>query len=114
MRFSKISVAGSLLFSLSVLASPVAQFNALASEVQDAVSSKNVLERRQVCSRNPLVGINDGAIVARPNIYDMEQDGDLWNLYILGLLRMQDRNQDDPLSFYRISGTFLRNCFIIF
>ena len=52
---------------------------------------------------NPITGVEDGFIVPRQNIYDMEQDGDLWNIYILGLLQMQNKDQRDPLSYYRIA-----------
>ena len=106
MHFSKMSFIGSLLFVLTASASPLAHLNSLASEVEEALSNKIVLEPRQECSSDPVVGIDDGAILARPNVYDMEQDGDLWNIYILGLLRMQDRDQQDPLSYYRIAGQF--------
>ena len=105
MHLSKYTVVGSLLCAFTAWASPVAQIRALASEVDDVLSKRNVFERRQEgCStENPITGVEDGFIVTRQNIYDMERDGDLWNIYILGLLRMQERDQRDPLSYYRIA-----------
>ena len=105
MHFTKYSVVGSLLCAFTAWASPVAQIQALASEVDDVLSKRSVLGRRQdgCTTENPITGVDDGFIVPRQNIYDMERDGDLWNIYILGLLQMQERDQRDPLSFYRIS-----------
>lgn len=105
MHFFKFSLVGSLLCALTAWASPIAHIQTLASEVEDALSRRNILSRRQdgCTTENPITGIDDGSILARPNIYDMEKDADLWNIYILGLLQMQDKNQRDPLSYYRIA-----------
>ena len=105
MHFSKVSLVGSLLCALTAWASPIAQIQTLASEVEDALSTRKVLLRRQdgCTTENPVTGVDDGSIRARPSIYDMERDGDLWNIYILGLLRMQEKDQRDPLSYYRIA-----------
>ena len=105
MHFSKYSVVGSLLCALTAWASPVAQIKALKSEVDEVLSKRSTLERRQdgCTTENPITGVEDGFIVPRQNIYDMEQDGDLWNIYILGLLQMQNKDQRDPLSYYRIA-----------
>ena len=115
MRFSTYSALGSLLCAFTAWASPVAQIQALASEVDDVLSKRSVLGRRQegCTTENPITGVDDGFIVPRQNIYDMERDGDLWNIYILGLLQMQERDQRDPLSFYRISCKYFHSASLV-
>jgi tyrosinase len=40
----------------------------------------------------------------RPEIRQLQQQADAWNLYLLGLQRFQQMNQSDPLSWYQVAG----------
>lgn len=53
---------------------------------------------------------NRGIVIPRKEVRDLEQDTDLWTLYILGLDYIQKSvDQDDPLSWYGLTGS----CFIL-
>lgn len=48
-------------------------------------------------------GPND-SVPLRPNILDMQQDSDLWTLYILALDMMQYTDQSQLFSWYQVAG----------
>ena len=54
-------------------------------------------------------------VLVRPEIRQLEQDTDLWTLYILGLSMMQFTDQASPTSYYGLAGLWschlLRSCF---
>lgn len=53
---------------------------------------------------------NRGVVIPRREVRDIEQDEDLWTLYMLGLDYMQKNvEQDDPLSWYGLTGL----CFVL-
>ena len=45
-----------------------------------------------------------GDVVVRQEIRQMEQDTDLWTLYILALSMMQFTDQESPTSYYGLAG----------
>ena len=46
----------------------------------------------------------DGSVPIRMEIREMQKNADLWNLYILGLDRLQSVGQKELLSYYQLSG----------
>jgi tyrosinase len=53
----------------------------------------------------PVTGVQLGQVLPRYEIRDLEQNQpDQFNVYLLGLQRMQSMNQSDMLSWYQISG----------
>lgn len=63
--------------------------------------------KRQLGRRSALV-VQDksgGQIHVRQEIRQLEQDHDLWTLYILGLSMMQFTDQSSPTSYYGIAGS---------
>jgi tyrosinase len=46
----------------------------------------------------------DGSVPLRLEIRDLQRYPDLWNLYILGLDRLQSIDQSELLSYYQLSG----------
>ncbi len=67
--------------------------------------------KRQVAHRSDLV-VQDkiaggGDIVVRQEIRQLEQDTDLWTLYILALSMMQFTDQESPTSYYGLAGLCL-------
>lgn len=59
-----------------------------------------------------LGGHRNGTMPPRQEIRRMENDTDLWTLYILGLNMMQYTDQSNFLSYYQIAGTSPRSlCF---
>lgn len=53
-----------------------------------------------------LGGTLNGTMPARKEIRRLEQNTDLWTLYILGLSLMQYTDQSQLLSYYQIAGLF--------
>lgn len=45
-------------------------------------------------------------VLVRPEIRQLEQDTDLWTLYILGLSMMQFTDQASPTSYYGLAGSW--------
>jgi tyrosinase len=62
--------------------------------------------KRQLARRSE-VAVQDrtgGDIVVRQEIRQLEQDQDLWTLYILGLSMLQFTDQSSPTSYYGLAG----------
>jgi hypothetical protein len=63
--------------------------------------------KRQLSQRSTMV-VNDksgsGNVVVRQEIRQLEQDQDLWTLYILGLSMLQFTDQSSPTSYYGLAG----------
>lgn len=51
-----------------------------------------------------------GSAPLRPDILDLEQNSDLWSLYILGLDLMQYTDQSQLFSWYQLAGKSLGTC----
>jgi tyrosinase len=64
---------------------------------------KRSLDRRQ---NAPFVvtGLAGEPIQPRLELRDLQQNADQWNIYLLGLQRMQSADQNDILSWFQISG----------
>lgn len=62
--------------------------------------------KRQLAQRRLVVrgATGGGEIHVRQEIRALEQDQDLWTLYILGLSMMQYSDQSSPTSWYGITG----------
>jgi len=57
-----------------------------------------------------VTGVQDGSGQGGPKplrleIRELQRNPDLWNLYILGLDRLQSVDQRELLSYYQLSGT---------
>lgn len=67
------------------------------------------LIKRQLASQEPVPVVTgaEGGETIRPRqeIRQLEQDKELWTLYILGLSLMQFTDQSSPVSWYGITGT---------
>ena len=64
------------------------------------------LTERQRPSTIPVTGVpSTSGIHPRLEIRQLQQNSDQWNLYLLGLRKLQAVNQSDPLSYYQIAGT---------
>ena len=46
----------------------------------------------------------DGSVPLRLEIHELQKNADLWNLYLLGLDRLQSVDQSRLLSYYQLSG----------
>ncbi len=67
--------------------------------------------RRQLTRRSELAVRgktgSGGDVVVRQEIRQMEQDADLWTLYILALSMLQFTDQSSPTSYYGLAGSCL-------
>ena len=73
------------------------------------IHSRQVGSKNQTLGYYPVTGVldrelNDGSLPVRREIREMENDQDLWTLYLLGLDFMQATQQEDPTSWYKIMG----------
>ena len=97
-----------VLLSLTLLAahSVLAQYGAY-----DYGFDAEKIIKRQLASQQPVPvvrGAEDGQTIRlRQEIRQLEQDKELWTLYILGLSLMQFTDQSSPVSWYGITGTYL-------
>lgn len=84
---------------------PLAAFGQFISYDYGFDAGKRMAKRQ---SQQPFVVSgpdNRGIVIPRREVRDIEQDKDLWNLYMLGLDFIQKRvDQDDPLSWYGLTG----------
>ncbi len=62
--------------------------------------------KRQVAQPLVVRGEPDGTIQLRQEIRQLEQDEDMWTLYILGLSMLQFSDQSLPTSWYHLTGLF--------
>lgn len=96
-----------LLFALALL---VAISSAAPNARHPMARQPYGLMRRQMESGYyPVTGVqsglrSNGSIPYRLEIRELQKDGDLWNLYLLGLERLQATEQSDKLSWYQIAG----------
>lgn len=51
-----------------------------------------------------VAGLGDGTPHPRLEIRQLEKNPDQWNIYLLGLRRLQNITQSDKLSYYQIAG----------
>lgn len=69
------------------------------------------LIKRQLASQEPVPvvrGAEGGQTIRlRQEVRQLEQDKELWTLYILGLSLMQFTDQSSPVSWYGITGTYV-------
>ncbi|KAK5657068.1 hypothetical protein OQA88_3595 [Cercophora sp. LCS_1] len=61
--------------------------------------------KRQMAQPLVVRGDSSGAVRLRREIRELEQDSDLWTLYILGLSMMQFQDQTLPNSWYGLTGS---------
>lgn len=74
-----------------------------------APSKRNIIEndhsKRQSNAPYPVVGVQTGEVLPRYEIRDLYNNfPDQWNVYILGLGRLHNEDQNDFLSYFSISG----------
>ena len=86
------------------LATPLLQHQ--VEELGSTTETPHAQHQRRQASNGTFVvtGVAGAGVHPRLELREMQQDADLWNLYILGLRRFYDVDQDDKLSFYQISG----------
>lgn len=51
-----------------------------------------------------VVGVQGTGVHPRQDIRELEKDTETWNMFIQALARFQAMNQNDKLSYYKISG----------
>lgn len=99
MLFSKTAVSGLLCFAAAAWSSPLVP---LVPNLEQAIAHE--LHARQAAGFIPITGAQTGRLVNRPECRELEADPDRFNIFLLGLSRMQTQSQDNPLSYYQIAG----------
>lgn len=114
MRFFQAIVAIAFLhLQVFVSATPITDFTAYDYGFDAVGSLRRQVPQRIVVSRLPSV---NGTVPVRSEIRYMKRDARKWNLYLLALSMMQNTDQDQDLSWYRITGQSTRlrvsDCFL--
>jgi tyrosinase len=93
MRFSAVaSASATALLASTTYGSPYQSAN-----------NKLLLARQGPGSFYPITGPT-GGVHPRLEIRDLEQTGDMWNLFVLALVEFQNTDQNDISSYYQIAG----------
>lgn len=93
-----------ILVLAGLLLLPVAGNPLLDHTVENLRPQRMVEPRQAQASTVAITGITGFGIQPRIEIRQMEEDVDLFNIYILGLVHMMAVNQTDELSYYQIAG----------
>jgi tyrosinase len=94
-------LVGSSALLFAVNAAPAGK----AAHFVKSVGEKEVAAKRQLAPF-AVTGVQDGQILPRLEIRDLQANADQFNIFLLGLQRMQSVNQSDPLSYFQIAGMF--------
>ena len=54
-----------------------------------------------------VAGVGGTSLHPRLEIRELEKNADQWNLYLLGLRRLQSIDQGDKLSYYQVAGKYI-------
>lgn len=65
----------------------------------------NILARQGPGSFYPITGPT-GGVQPRLEIRDLEQTGEMWNLFVLAMVEFENTDQDDISSYYQIAGKY--------
>ncbi len=94
-----------------VLSAVAAVITVISAQSYDYGIDAEGIVRRQDSSARILVGklplAPNGSTPVRPELRDMRKDQYAWNLYILAQSMLQYVAQDNPLSWYQITGKYL-------
>ena len=94
--------AMAILFFLQQLSSTSSASPLLRHEVEE-VHQKATLHTPQD-QTVAITGINTFGVQPRLEIRQLQQNTDQWNIFLLGMLRFQQTNQTDQISYYQIAG----------
>jgi tyrosinase len=92
-------LAGSLAFFIAVDAIPSgneARFR--------RPKGRNGAVAKQLLAPFAVTGVQNGQILPRLEVQDLHANADQFNIFLLGLQRMQSANQSDYLSYFQIAG----------
>jgi hypothetical protein len=92
--------------TMAILSKPLTIITALAALVVPALSApapgNNIFERQN--GFTPVLGPVQGGVQPRLEIRTLAQNPDMWNLFLLALIRFQGVSQDAKLSYFQIAG----------
>ena len=73
---------------------------------------KTSLDARQAASYYGITGVKLGGVQPRLEIRQLQQNPEMWNLYLLAMEQFKNVDQDDKLSYYQIAGksTYHSSC----
>jgi tyrosinase len=69
--------------------------------------NQNAPQRRQNAAPIAVTGLAGQSIQPRLEIRELQQNADMWNVYLLGLTRLQQVDQNDFLSHFQLAGSWL-------
>jgi hypothetical protein len=68
---------------------------------------QNTPHRRQNAAPIAVTGLAGQSIQPRLELRELQQNPDMWNMYLLGLTRMQQVDQSDFLSHFQLAGPYV-------
>jgi tyrosinase len=74
--------------------------------VADSLASPHGVGIKEKRQNAPLAvtGVQGSGLQPRLEIRDLQKNGDMWNMYVLGLSRMQSLDQSDYQSYFQLAG----------
>ena len=85
--------------SITTFASPL-----LRHEVEEVHSNQEATLHTRQDQTVAITCINTFGVQPRLEIRQLQQNTDQWNIFLLGMLRFQQTNQTDQISYYQIAG----------
>ena len=76
----------------------------LRHEVEEVQSNQEATMRTRQDQTVAITGINTFGVQPRLEIRQLQQNIDQWNIFLLGMLRFQQTDQSDQISYYQIAG----------
>jgi tyrosinase len=96
--------------TMKSFASLLAGSTALLSFISSAQAAFNVTDGPSCSAPKPddsyfsVVGVQGTGVHPRQELRDLQQDKELWNLFILAFYRFQAMDQDEKISYFQIAG----------
>jgi tyrosinase len=98
-----------MLFSFSLRLSGLCAATLLLTGTGASPVNQNTPHKRQNAAPIAVTGLAGQPIQPRLELRELQQNADMWNIYLLGMTRMQQVDQGDFLSYFQLSGPCVLN-----
>lgn len=93
-----------LAFLLPALCEQVLASSLHDHQVEELAAVIELQSRQAGSGTFPITGIQNAGVQPRLEIRQMQQNSDMWNLFMLGLARFMQTDRSDKFSYYQIAG----------
>lgn len=103
--FALTGLAVSLSLLTSTQAAPLS--NGTFNNNTAVGGSCSAVQKTDESSYFSVVGVQGTGIYVRQELRELEQDGELWNLFLQAFARFQGMDQSDKVSYFQVAGECL-------